>query len=200
MNSYKRCFAQPVYSFKIMANHIHTRPDYEQTRDSSKYQLKRYSNQEPYLFKSARICFLKNANTGTSRHPKQTSKIKMNSSTAMNSNRQETYLFKSARICFLKIPRPELVIPLFCSRTGPSKESKNHPSIPRKPFSNKNEFINGNEFHPSFHPTGRPTSTDLRTCTVLPSSRRQPQDFTEGLFKQNTALSFLPSEDSHRTL
>ena len=50
------------------------------------------------------------------------------------------------------------------------------------------------------HPTGRPTSTDLRTCTVLPSSRRQPQDFTEGLFKQNTALSFLPSEDSHRTL
>jgi hypothetical protein len=43
-----------------MAEYITTRPDQEQTRNFSKYQLKQYPNQETYLFKSARSLFSQN--------------------------------------------------------------------------------------------------------------------------------------------
>ena len=54
LNSFTWHSKQQAYSSKTMAEYINTRPDHEQTRDFSKYQLKRYPNQEPYLFKKCK--------------------------------------------------------------------------------------------------------------------------------------------------
>ena len=69
LNSLKRYPKQQAYSFKIMVEHTNTRPDHEQTRNFSEYQLKRYPNQKTYVFKSARSLVSQNAKIGIRNSP-----------------------------------------------------------------------------------------------------------------------------------
>jgi hypothetical protein len=69
LNLFKRYPEQQAYSFKIIVEHTNTRPDHEQTRNFSEYQLKRYPNQKTYVFKSARSLFPQNAKIGIRNSP-----------------------------------------------------------------------------------------------------------------------------------
>ena len=69
LNLFKRYPEPQAYSFKIMVEHTNTRPDHEQTRNFSEYQLKRYPNQKTYVFKSARSLFPQNAKIGIRNSP-----------------------------------------------------------------------------------------------------------------------------------
>jgi hypothetical protein len=139
-----------------MVEHINTRPDQQQTRNSSKYQLIRYPNQETYLFKSARSPFSPDAKIGIRNPPRMERELQFNWSKQRIEN----------------------------SLVG----------IPRKLFSNKNEFIDGNEFQPSslgYSQTSnrhfnRPADLycPIGTFPLIRSSRIQPQDFIIGLFNQ----------------
>ena len=98
LSSYKRCFAQPVYSFKIMAEHKHS------TRSRTNKRLLKIPTQT--VLQSRNLSIQKRESLLSQKMPTSEleihqstsqanlSKIKMNSSTAMNPTRLSGILFR----------------------------------------------------------------------------------------------------------